>query len=214
MRNKQTQLLSLIRELDSLESEFVESSKKILEAADSNMYSLDLLSGAVSNRAISLLKGFITLAEKNNYLSAIPLIRIQLDNALRFFASTLVENSDDFFNHYLSGKAIKDYKDIKGKNLSDNYLAKQLEKYFSGIKKLYNDTSGYIHLSDKHLFAIANVKGEDSRTIQVSIGNYDVFSIDSKINFVFTMIEVSKIVIIVLEQWKFEKERLYLINKK
>lgn len=213
MKNKQAQLLELISALDKSTSEFIDSSYRIMKAGNSKMFSLDLLACAVNNRAFSLAKGFVTLVKKDNYLAAIPLIRLQLDNGLRFFAATLVENSNDFFDHYISGKAIKDYKDINGKNLSDYYLTKQLEKHFKGVRKLYNDTSGYIHLSDTHLFATTSTMKSNikERKIQIRIGNFDIFSIESKIDFLKTMIEISEIVLIIIEHWKFEKERLSLI---
>ena len=121
-----------------------------MEAGNSKLFTLDFLAISVNNRAISLLNGYVSLVKSKNYLTAVSLIRLQLDNALRFFASTLVENSNDFAMHFIEGKAIKDYKDINGKRLSDNYLSKKLDVYFKGTQKLYSDTCGYIHLSDKH----------------------------------------------------------------
>lgn len=64
------------------------------------MYALDLLTCSVVNRAIQLLNGFNTLVATNNYLIAIPLIRLHLDNALRFFASNRVNLRNDFFKHF------------------------------------------------------------------------------------------------------------------
>lgn len=202
-------LYSKLENLTKLKDEFINSSKRLIEAGNKNIYSLDLFAGAVNNRAISLLQGFVSLAKENNYLSAIPLIRIQLDNGLRFFASTLVTDSDEFFSHFLNGKAIKDFHDTKGNKLSDNYLVSSLEKHFTGVRKLYKDTSGYIHLSDNHLFATTNIsKEKKDRMIEIRIGNYDVYSLESKIDFTQTMIEVCKLVLIIVEQWKYEKENI------
>lgn len=200
-------LKTKITELASFESQFIQSSKRILEAGNQKLFVLDLLSGAVNNRAIALIKGFILLANDKNYISAIPLIRLQLDNGLRFFASTLVKDSNDFFSHYLDGKPIRDYKDAFGKNLTDNYLSEKLGKIFPGVNKLYKETSGHIHLSDQHLF-ITTKQTNFERTIAFSIGSHDNYSTESKIDFVNTMIEVSKLVLIVVEQWKHEKIRL------
>lgn len=207
--NEEEQILTdKIEKLFGFTSEFLQSSKRITEAGNQQIFILDLFAGAVNNRAISLINGFVLLAKENNYLCANPLIRMQLDNALRFFASTLVENSNDFFSHYSHGKPIKDYKDIEGKKLTDAYLSNKLDVIFPGVRKLYEDTSGHIHLSDHHLFATTKTgkEGKD-RNIEVRIGSYDIYSLYSKIDFVTTMIEVSRLVLIIVEQWKHEKNR-------
>lgn len=205
---QQKNLDGILNELSNLQKEFIESSKRFIEAGNKKLYTLDFFASAVNNRAISLTNAFVTLAKDKNYLTAVSLIRLQLDNALRFFASTLVSDSNDFVIHFLDGKAIKDYTDVHGKKLSDNYLAKKLEAYFSGTQKLYNDTCGFIHLSDRHFFpTIANFEKE-SRKIGIQIGSYDSFEFEEKVDFARTMLEVSKLVLIVVEQWRHEKEKM------
>lgn len=196
----------LINHLDNFKDEFVSSSIRFLEAGNKSIYTLDLFASSVNNRAISLTNAFATLARINNYLAAVSLIRLQLDNALRFFASTLVKDSNDFVLHYIQGNAIRDYQDINGKNLTDTYLTKQLEKKFKGIIKLYKDASGYVHLSERHFMPA--VKTNEDYKIEVKIGNYDTYNLAEKIDFTKTMIEVSKLVLIIIEQWKHEKDRL------
>ena len=100
-----------------------QSTQRLIEAGDRKLRSLDFLAVPVSNRALSLAAAYVTLANAGNYLTAVSLIRLQLDNALRFFATTLVADSDDFALHFLDGKAIRDYSDARGKKLTDNYLA-------------------------------------------------------------------------------------------
>ncbi|GJM17607.1 MAG: hypothetical protein DHS20C13_29340 [Thermodesulfobacteriota bacterium] len=215
MNKKEKELKEKINNLSDFTSEFIQSSERILVAGNQKIFVLDLFSNAVNNRSISTINGFLSLIKENNYLCAIPLIRMQLDNGLRFFASTLVEDSNDFFNHYLSGKAIRNYKDINGNKLTDFHLSKELEKYFPGVRNLYKETSGYIHLSDNHLFATTSIdENIKDRKIEVRVGNYDVYSIESKIDFVSTMIEVCKMVLIIVEQWKHEKIRLSNIYEK
>ena len=130
--NEQEKILTKkIAELSDFKSEFIESAKRIIEAGNQKLFVLDLFSGAVNNRAISLINGFVSLAKDNNYICAIPLIRMQLDNGLRFFASTLVKDYNDFFTHYLNGKPIRDYKDINEKKLIDLFIVEN--QHFSSI---------------------------------------------------------------------------------
>jgi len=207
-KNKQV-LDNLVSQLSKFDKEFIDLSSAIIRANNQNMYTMDLLSTAVINRAIQLVNGFNTLADSNNYLCAIPLIRLQLDNALRFFAAYMVQNRDNFFSHFIDGKPISKYKDRNGNLLYDNYLAKELDKLFPGVLKIYQNISGHVHLSEQHLFATKQLSLDKSKPVKIAIGrNADPFSVELKINFASTMLEVSKLVLIVIGQWKLEKENM------
>jgi hypothetical protein len=46
--------------------------------------------------------------------------------------------------------------------MTDKFLVKKFSEEYKWIEKVYNNTSGYIHLSEKHLFAnVANLNPED-----------------------------------------------------
>lgn len=205
MTGNQEEILS---EIFNLENEILESSKRFFEADSNNLYSLDLFAIAVNNRTMSLTKAYLTLVKENNYIAAVSLIRLQLDNALRFFASTQVKDLNNFVMHFIDGKEIRDYKDFKGKNLSDSYLAKELDKYFSGTYKLYKNACGYVHLSDKHFFPTISKIEEKDRSFRFVIGSSNNYTEEQKIDFSKTMLEVTKLVIIMVEQWKHEKIKL------
>jgi len=206
------QLNELLSEISDFENEFIKSSGRIMKAGNSKLFVLDFLALSINNRAISLIKGFVTMAKDDNYLTAVSLVRLQLDNALRFFASTLVENSNDFAEHFIDGKAIRDYSDINGKKLTDNYLAKKLEEYFPGVKEIYDKTCGYIHFSDRHFFPTITREKRKDRSIQMNIGGSGNFTLYEKLDFTNTMLEVCKLVLIVVEQWKHEKIKLSAIH--
>lgn len=209
MKDKNEQEIDrLIKLLEKYPDEFLELGIRLLKADNSNIYAIDFLANAVINRAISLIKGFIILAKNDNYLTAVSLIRLQLDNALRFFASTLVKDKSEFIGHFIDGKAIKDYKDIYNKNLTDNYLAKKLNKFFPGTEQLYNNTCAFIHLSNRHLFPTITEANLNNRSVDISIGNSNNFKINEKIDFITTMIEVSKLVIIVIDEWIYHKNSI------
>lgn len=207
MNIDQQNLDGILEELSGFQKKIINSAKQTFIAGDSNLYSLDFFASAVYNRAISLTNGYVLLSKGNNYLAAVSLIRLQLDNVLRFFASSLVKDSSDFVNHFIEGKKISDYKDINGNKLFDSYLAKLLEAYIPGTQKLYDETCAYIHLSNKHFFPTVAKVDFTNRKVGIQIGSYDVFSIDEKINFSSTMLEVSKLVILVIEKWQQEKSK-------
>lgn len=43
-------------------------------------------------------------------------------------------------------------KDRQGVLMNDSYLVKMLAGEYPWVKRLYEETSGYVHLSDKHLY--------------------------------------------------------------
>lgn len=202
-----SKLYSLIEEMATYGKKYVDLSGEIIKADNQNMYTMDLLSTAIANRAIQLINGFHLLIKDENYLCAIPLIRLQLDNALRFYAFFLVKSRDNLFSHFIEGKPINRYRDIKNNLLTDNYLAINLDKLFNGVLETYKNTSGHIHLSDQHLFATKELRTDKSKPIRVAVGpKTDSFSLELKMNFASAMNEVSDLVLILLNQWKLEKE--------
>lgn len=208
------QLSAAIEQLSALNSEYLAGAQRFMHAGK-GLFTLDLMAMAVTNRALSLSAAYATLAQSENYLAAASLIRLQLDNALRFFASTLVTDTTAFAWHYLNGKEIRDYTDGQGNKLTDNFLARQLDTLFPGVYQLYREACGYVHLSDRHLLpTIAHPEDTSENTTEkgmrfaMQISTTGGFSLEDKIEFSTTMLEVSKLVLIVIEQWKHEKDRL------
>ncbi len=56
---------------------------------------------------MSLIKGFVEMIKQENLICAIPLLRLQLDNSLRFYAAFLVENPHELASHFIEGEAIR-----------------------------------------------------------------------------------------------------------
>ena len=202
-----------LKELQNCKDLFLQVTLQILKTGN-GLYTLDLMASAIANRAIALNQGFTILVQENNYLCALPLIRMQLDNCLRFYATCLVKDYNDFYLYYGSGKPICNYIDSDGNKLTDGYLVRCLEKKFSGVQKLYKETSAYIHLSEQHLYAIAKVNKQDtkSRKVNISVGNYDIFTETQKRTFIQYMISVNHLVLKCLMSWCNEKEYLKTIN--
>lgn len=172
----------------------------MMQADHGALYTNDLMLCAVGNRALSLVDGFLTLAENDNYLCALPLIRLQLDNSLRSFAVSFVKDCNDFFAHFIDGKPIKDYTSTDGRKLSDSYLVKQMDLKIPGIKKIYKETSSFIHLSDQHLWIIQrNRHHSNDRPFTIGPGTY--FTDEEKKRFITVMLSVSQIVKQIIDDW-------------
>jgi hypothetical protein len=93
---------NLLNKLEENNKLHIEEAELLLKADKGNFYMFDFLAIAVLQRSMSLSSGFIALMRLDNFISAIPLIRLQLDNYLRFSAGWLVSDLDDFaFKEYL-----------------------------------------------------------------------------------------------------------------
>jgi len=108
------------------------------------------------NRSIANIDGFLLLLDQKNLFCAVPIIRFQLDSAMRLHACSLVKDVDEYVNHVLEGKPPSQYKDRDGNSLRDAYLHGKLSAKYEEVSRIYHDTSGYAHLSDHHLFGIVD----------------------------------------------------------
>lgn len=203
-------LNSIFLTISVLEKKFIDESKLFLSVRGKNgtgsIHTMDLFISGIVNRAISLIHGYLLLAKDNNYISAVPLIRIQLDNCLRFYASTIVIDYNEFFLKYLNGEHIGNLLDSKGKKMNDAYLAEQLDKNVKpGILNLYKNTSGHIHLSNTHSFLQTEILEDKKRTIRTNIGKFDFFKIDEKVDFSYNFFVVTELLLNMVSSWKYQK---------
>ena len=115
----------------------------------------DLFVGAVLNRSVQLLHGFSDLVRVRNYLTATPLFRLQLDNAIRLWAGALAPSFDDFTTAVIRGEQIKKMMSRDGMPMTDKNLVKSLAENF-GLPMLvasYEYACGFVHFSGEHVFA-------------------------------------------------------------
>lgn len=156
----------------------VDVAKKILElyASPANIYLITIL-----RRSMSLMHGFILCIRSKNLMCAMPLVRFQVDNLLRLRAAFLTNDLDNFTAEFFKGTPIRDLRDKHRKKMTDRFLQRFLSTEYPWIEDLYEKTSGYIHLSDKHFYnALISLGSPDDTKIEMYIGPTDQI-IDSKI---------------------------------
>jgi hypothetical protein len=201
----QNDIESRLKNLDSFENTFKELSKKMM-APQQQSFALDMLAVAVINRSLSLISGFTTLIRSKNYIGAAHLARPHLDNYLRFYAAWLVKDPHDFALKVMEGKRIDQLADQNGKLLKDYYLVEIASKEFPWIRNVYKETSGFVHLSKKHIFTSTKLSSKADRTIEFRIGKEDQYvQNESKIEAIECMIEITNCVISLLEGWIWTK---------
>lgn len=170
-------------------------------------FSLDMLSTAATHRAMCLIEGFCFTFEKENFICAAPLIRLMLDTLLRFYAVWLVDNPHELALAILEGKELRKLKDREGNKMLDSYLVNKLSAEYSWIKRVYRETSGYIHLSNKHYFNTLREVHDDTRSITVAIGPSDTsIAIEIWDEAIDAMQAISESLLRYLHGWAHTKE--------
>jgi hypothetical protein len=179
-----------------LEKEIKSEIKKIFEneTRRGRLYKGSHFIFSIANRAIALNRGYYVLVKANNYVTAIALIRLQIDNCLRLYAMTLVDDPRDFYEKVLGGSEVRDLVDRDGKKMTDNYLVTKLDELFPKFKLLYKNTSGFVHFSNEHFFLNNTVTdmGENSFRLRTSIGDIDRLEIYEQVDYGFNMFMTGK----------------------
>jgi hypothetical protein len=208
LRNKEVTEADLnlfFDKIDSLEKHFLQEVDNYSDISNSNQHQV-LFAFAVINRSISLMKGYCALANLGNYISAIPLIRLQVDNCLRFYAGQLITDFDAFYKLFLDDTPFSFIKDKNGKQMRDTYLAQKLDEHLNeedkGIHNLYHNTSKYVHLNAQHSYLQSTAKIEEKK-IETVVGYVDFYKIDQKVDFTLNMYKVSTILLKLIAEWKF-----------
>ena len=98
---------------------------------------------------------------------------MHLDTALRFFAGFIVENPHEFATKILAGEHVGRMKDKNGEKMTDRYLVEQLAVEYPWITQVYEKTSGYIHMSDTHMFSAFDGVNSEDRSVGIKIGATD-----------------------------------------
>lgn len=202
-----SQLQAKLAELRGQKDVYHEILLKMSVADGCTAFPVDLLSVAVTHRAVSLIEGFCLLIEQRNFVCAAPLIRLLLDTLLRFSALWLVEDAHEIVPKLIDDTDLRKIKNREGQFLSDSYLVQKLSAEYPWVTRVYRETSGYIHLSLKHFFNPIGEIQKNSRRVQFSIGDMDSvlpFSIYNEA--VDVVLATSKILLRYLYGWAHTKE--------
>lgn len=166
------------------------------------LYALDYYILGILNRSSSLIFGFETLIKSSNFVSAAHLIRPHLDNYLRLLAAWLVEEPHVFAKNVWAGASIRNIKDRSGKKMTDAYLKEKASEEVHWIENVYNETSGFVHFSNKHILNATTLSSETENTFRTFIGKTDnQVSYHSKLESVIVMIEISNAILNRIYGW-------------
>ena len=147
------------------------------------------------NRAMNINRGFITLTKDDNYSCAIPLMRLMIDNCMRFWGITLVDDKHEYIRVWGSGERISSIKDRNGYKLSDKHLSECFALLYRGVDKTYNDACAFVHFSEQNLYITAKVDKQKERRVDLRIDGYDHFPETTKNNIDKWMLYLNNVLI-------------------
>jgi hypothetical protein len=121
-----------------------------------------MLALAAARRAAALADAFVAMVRAENPLAAIPLVRMQLDTAMRFNARSLAENPDKLLEQFETEEPWSKLKARDGRSqLTDRYLHEQLAGRFPWASRVYKATSGFVHFSGPALLQAITERSPD-----------------------------------------------------
>ena len=121
----------------------------------------DLFFCSSLDRCLRLIDGIIFMLKERNLTCAGALLRLQMDNCMRTYAAYIAEDRSNFFKCILDGSKINKQKDIAGNLMTDGYLKKAISYYDRNFERVYNQASGFIHLSEKAFYQTVSEVKED-----------------------------------------------------
>lgn len=144
----------------------------LFESCAAEFFPCDVLAYSVLERSLHLIKGYRSVVDSGGYSSAVGILRMQLDNILRFNGVILAKSPHQVASDMLQGKKLSTIKDRTGAAMRDTRLVELLEKRNPWVREVYNLASGYIHLSQEHIFQfLSRCPVKEDGTRDLSIGD-------------------------------------------
>lgn len=200
----ENELFGVVDQLDLLSIDYKNLAKSIMKQ-DTQFMKVDLIALSILNRAISINNAFKTLVKENNTFAALHLVRIQMDNLIRYY-SILIAEDENYVDYVLDGKPINQFKDLNKKQFSDSDLVKTLSKTFADIEDLYEKYCGHIHFGKEHLERIKTMSENKQAQFRVEIGNFESYSLEERETFVIDFITISMFLYKIIEDWALTKD--------
>jgi len=210
---KQNCIDSALEKLSTLDRRQPDMWLRMLSAYQSQFYPVDVLAMAALNRSAALCQGFQNMVDQKNFICAASILRLQLDNALRFASVFLVSDPHSFASAIMDGKRIKDFEDKSGNLMTDAYLVKWMSKKHAWIAKVYETTCGYIHLSDQHILQAIESRTDDRTFIFKMSATDEHLSEESFVEAIEAFCAATEVFHDYIEGWIYSKANPDLMAK-
>lgn len=209
----QTKVEKGLNLLERRQSALVELAGIMLRANKGRLCEIDFLYVASIHRSAKLIDAFLMLVRQENFVAAIPLVRMHLDSILRVFAGSLTDNPAKFVNQFIDGTPVRKMKDSNGNPMTDRYLVEKMSGMpgLSPLKGIYDVTSGFVHLSVMHLKSVLYLK--DFRW-SFHVGGKDSYLKEADVlKFVNAMDHLSTLFGLMIRDWIKQKDQFISDNE-
>ena len=167
---------------------------------------IDIYSMAIVNRSLALINGFEVMLISNNYHGAVHLVRLHLDSLLRYAALWMVADSNAFIRAVMTGVCVSSLTDKNGRKMTDKHLKEVVAADYPWVENVYEQTSGFVHFSHKHIAFSTKVTNEQAHEVQHAIRREDTFVEDeSRLEAIEEMVAISDCIADYLGWWIISK---------
>lgn len=199
----------LLKEVQNLRDEHGKRGTMLLIASDGLLFPCDVLAFTVLERSLNLIKGFDLLLTNRCYTTGMGLLRMQMDNVLRFNGVINVKDPNDVALQMYHGTPLRKIKDDDGQNMMDARLMELLAVGNPWVEQVYELSSGYIHLSDQHFHHFLNrsPKGPDG-VRDLFIGDEDEFvPAEDKAQLIKAFAVLTRAILKLVDKWIAERHK-------
>lgn len=137
------------------------------------IYASHLFLLGIGRRTLAQSRAIRQLIQDKNHLVVAALIRLQLDTAFRLHAIFWVSDPEAFAREVFAGGQINRMKAADGQPMTDKYLKDKLLADYPWMSDVYENTSGAVHFSSRHISAAFSVSDIESNTINLAMGPVD-----------------------------------------
>ncbi|RZK04110.1 MAG: hypothetical protein EOO43_22815 [Flavobacterium sp.] len=88
-------------------------------------------------------------------------------------AAWLAENPHEFATEVWKGVQINKLKDKDGKFMKDYYLKEKATERYPWMKDVYDETSGFVHFSNKHIMSATTVSKSKDNVMETFLSKTD-----------------------------------------
>jgi len=196
-----------LKSLEGLQQDHINVAGYMLSADQGAAFPVDIVAQAVLHRSMGLVRGFCDAVRSENYLCAAPLVRLQLDNLLRFYALFIVHDPHETAFRISAGTPLTKQVDRDGRRMTDQHLVRKLSTELPWVSNVYRETSGFVHLSEKHVHNTRGSVDGANRQIEFCVSGRDYFLPDEfRIEAIECMIEITNQVLRYVYGWAKTKD--------
>ncbi len=158
-------------------------------------FQYNIFLSCVLDRALSVNRGYMALADSDNYFCAVAMLRMQIENCTRLYGMTLVDDASKYILEWMAGEKTSKFQDVNTrKSLSDSYIASLLENKYKNIAAMYKEACGFVHFEKRQLYDTAKVK-HGTRTVNLKVSDSDALKDEEKRNIDRCMLNANNILI-------------------